>query len=402
MVAGTGGSGNSLTLKSIDEVMEYSQKYRFLFASALFTGNEAFFQNLRDGMCERGDVEVSLLPIELEPKELLARIPLMSRNFSVKNAMVTRSRIRSLERSGKVFDAAFINHITPAYLLGSFMERVPTIITLDVTPPLLDAYSSWYETSPPLSPRNPIERLKHTLARGVYRQAELLMPWSSWAKESLIKDYGISEEKIVVLPPGINLKVWNGQEGRRSISNGHGPLKVLFVGGAFLRKGGDLLLKVAQRPEFQDWQFHFVTKTYQGPQPKNVFLYPNISPNTDSLRMLYQEADIFAMPTRADFSPLAVCEAMAMGLPVISTEVGALREAIEDGETGLVVPLNDEAAVADRLKRLGDDPDLRRRIGMNARMKVEDKFNLEKNVDIIFDYLKRAAGRHMQHKSQRS
>ena len=74
--------------------MDRNGKYRFLFASALFTGNEAFFMNLRSALSSLDDVEVTWLPIEMSPGEWFARIPPFSMNYSLKNALVASSRIR--------------------------------------------------------------------------------------------------------------------------------------------------------------------------------------------------------------------------------------------------------------------------------------------------------------------
>jgi glycosyltransferase involved in cell wall biosynthesis len=84
---------------------------------------------------------------------------------------------------------------------------------------------------------------------------------------------------------------------------------------------------------------------------------------------------------------------MACELPVISTNVGALGEIVNDGENGYLVPTDDEATFADRLQRLLKDNELRARFGGNGRRLVEAKFNLEKNAALILEYLKKAARR---------
>lgn len=378
--------------------MTRNGKYRFLFASALFTGNEAFFQNLKDALGRREDIEITWLPIELSPGEWFARIPPFSLNFSLKNALVAFTRIRALERGGKRFDAAFINHVTPAYFLRGFMKRVPTALCLDVTPRLLDRYSSWYETGSTLS-TGLMEQFKRGRTREVYERSRALLPWSDMAKASLMADYGLDEEKILVLPPGINLRLWQPPPTRDGVLQMTRKLNILFVGGHFVRKGGDLLLRVAQHPEFASCEFHMVTKTYQGPRLENVFVHPDISPNSDELRRLYREADIFAFPTRADFSPLAVCEAMAMGLPVVTTDVGALDEIVDHGMNGFLVPVDDEQALLEKLLQLTQDHALRARMSTFARSKAERSFSLESNAAKIVDLLK-DLGKHPGYESR--
>lgn len=89
--------------------------------------------------------------------------------------------------------------------------------------------------------------------------------------------------------------------------------------------------------------------------------------------VFYRNASIFALPSRVEGSPNALLEAMNCGLPVIVSDgaPGPL-ELVEDGETGLVVPVNDAAALAKALRRLANDETLRRRLGAAARKRVTE------------------------------
>lgn len=78
-------------------------------------------------------------------------------------------------------------------------------------------------------------------------------------------------------------------------------------------------------------------------------------------------ADIFINTNRVDNTPVAVIEAGAMGLPVVATDVGGVSELIRDGDTGLLVPDDDDEAMAAAVLRLVDDPDLARRLSANGR-----------------------------------
>jgi glycosyltransferase involved in cell wall biosynthesis len=69
---------------------------------------------------------------------------------------------------------------------------------------------------------------------------------------------------------------------------------------------------------------------------------------------------------------------MAAGLPMVVTDCGALRDLVKDGELGYVVPVEDSPALADRLKRLADDPGLRERMGRAARAEVEHRYRIER------------------------
>ena len=88
-------------------------------------------------------------------------------------------------------------------------------------------------------------------------------------------------------------------------------------------------------------------------------------------------ADILVLPSLNEGLPMAVLEAMAPGLAVVTTPVGAIPDAIQDGETGLLVPARDAAALAEALARLIVDPALRRRLGEQARARFAAEFSID-------------------------
>jgi glycosyltransferase involved in cell wall biosynthesis len=373
--------------------MSHPPKQRFLFVCLLILGKDTAYRNLRDAVNDIEDVDATWLPIELEPKELIARIPFVSTNHSLKFGLVARSRVRALEKSGMTFDAAFFNHILPTLFLKGFRKRVPSVDAMDVTPlSLLRDGQPYYE-----KPREPriklVAEVKRKIAQSDFNTASFLLPQSNYSRESLVHDYNVPSGKIKVLAPGVNLKMWPGPLlSKLSAQRLVDSLNVLFVGGDFWRKGGDVLLKVASREEFQKCRFHIVTRSFSGVAPANVIVHTNIQANSNALLELYQCADVFVLPTRSDFAPTnSICEAMAMALPVISTGVGGLDEIVVDGETGYLVPVNEEEALAQRLRMMMKDNDLCVRLGRNARKYAELHFDVFHNARTIIDYLKLAA-----------
>jgi colanic acid/amylovoran biosynthesis glycosyltransferase len=100
----------------------------------------------------------------------------------------------------------------------------------------------------------------------------------------------------------------------------------------------------------------------------------------------YTTADLFVLPCvvaqdgSRDITPNALIEAMAMGVCVISTPVAGVPEIVEDGVSGLLVPPGDARALADAMSAVLRAPEARARMGQNARKKVEEKFDLNRNV----------------------
>lgn len=88
-------------------------------------------------------------------------------------------------------------------------------------------------------------------------------------------------------------------------------------------------------------------------------------------------ADVLVVPSRSEGLPMVVLEAMALGKPVVASEVGGIPEAVEDGVTGLLVPPDDPAALADAIGELLDDPARADVMGAAGSARVIDHFSLD-------------------------
>jgi glycosyltransferase involved in cell wall biosynthesis len=97
----------------------------------------------------------------------------------------------------------------------------------------------------------------------------------------------------------------------------------------------------------------------------------------EQMPAIYATADVFCLPSWWEAMPLSVLEAMASGLSVVATDVGDTRRAIEDGTTGRVVPVKSTQELAEALKGLLTDSDLRQSFGAAGRARVEKFFSSE-------------------------
>ena len=95
------------------------------------------------------------------------------------------------------------------------------------------------------------------------------------------------------------------------------------------------------------------------------------------------------LPSLADCSPLAILEAMAAGLPVVATDVGAISEQVQDGVTGILVPPGDPVVLGRAITSLLDDPCRLRAFGAAGRLRAERLFDGRRNYQALIALLKR-------------
>lgn len=117
----------------------------------------------------------------------------------------------------------------------------------------------------------------------------------------------------------------------------------------------------------------------------------------DEVRARYAEAHVFALPCvvgadgNRDGLPVSLVEALACGLPVVTTPVTGIPEVVQHERNGLVVPDRDPAALADALERVLREPGLHARLAGCARASVEDRFDLRRTTETLHQLLREAA-----------
>ena len=103
--------------------------------------------------------------------------------------------------------------------------------------------------------------------------------------------------------------------------------------------------------------------------------------STDNVLAQMRQSDMFVLSSAYEGLPNALMEAMAAGLPCVSTRCPTgPGDLIDDGENGILVPVGDETAMADAMRKLMEDSGLRKRLGTNARQKIRDHYTVEQVV----------------------
>jgi glycosyltransferase involved in cell wall biosynthesis len=174
--------------------------------------------------------------------------------------------------------------------------------------------------------------------------ADLVLAPSRFVADS-IREYH-PHKTIRVVPYGVDLASWTWTEGGEP----RDTLTYLFVGQCSVRKGTPLLLEAWRRAGLKRARLRLVGP-WQLAEKKKRDLPPRCTwtapVSSTELRTIYQAADVFVFPTNFEGRALVVIEAMASGLPVVTTEASGADDAV--GEAGRVIPVDDLDALVETL-----------------------------------------------------
>ncbi len=346
-------------------------------------GHVTHTQNLQANL--RADPEVrahwNLIPFEAEGA--IGRIPLYGSNWTVRAGMRARRKLSELCRNQHL-DALFFHTQVPAILARNWMRKIPSIVSLDATPLQYDELGAFYAHA-----KGPawIEAIKQRMNRDCFATARHIVTWSDWAKDGLVRDYEVPPERVTVIPPGVNVRDWRRPSPRQPEDR---PVRILFVGGNLERKGGLILLEAWRTLRHRGIELHLVTKDNVAAEP-GLFVYNNMTANSDELKALYHSCDVFALPTFGDCLPMVLSEAGAAEMAIVTTRIAAIPEIIVPGETGLTIPTGDVVALTEALRQLSNDAALRHALGQQAAAHVQSAYDAEKNASRLLNLIKREA-----------
>lgn len=217
-----------------------------------------------------------------------------------------------------------------------------------------------------------------TNATELLRKCQALAP----AREATLIPNGVAADIFTPGPASPEL--------RQSLGLGNGPV-IGFSGELRAKKGlNALLLAFRELAQKRPASLLLVGGVRPGIDAEILQVFEKQNPDLhictvapvalEKMPDYYRLMDMLVSPSLHDGLPNAVLEAMSCGLPVVGTYAGGLPDAIVDGESGLLAPPGDVQALANAMENLLAEPALRKRLGEQARVRVQQKFTLQQEL----------------------
>jgi starch synthase len=247
--------------------------------------------------------------------------------------------------------------------------QVPYWLYLDHTRAIAERYPALDGLAPPV----PADPPWNARERAVYRNAAGIFTMSEFVRGSLQDDYDVDPERVRVVGAGPNV-VPEGEAELRL----HRSRAFLFVGRKWVPKGGPELLEAfarvrATHPDAQLW---IVSQHAPDRAPPGVTFHGVLG--REALARLYATASVFVLPTLREAFGLSLLEAMAFALPCVASRLEAIPEIVSDGETGVLVPPRDVAALARAMSDLLGDPVRAKLMGTAGRALAASRYGWDR------------------------
>jgi len=235
------------------------------------------------------------------------------------------------------------------------------------------------------------------------KEATLIVTVSQYSAQKLVQLYGVDEEKIRIVPNGVDTQRFKPTENCKKIGDiigGDCEHVVLFVGNLIPRKGLHYLVEAAKQVVKDGVDTKFVV-VGDGPLKSHLISYSREQGVLDRfvflgyvpeemLHQLYNCADVFVSPSVQEGQGITLLEAQATAKPVVAFNVTAITEVVKNGETGLLVEPNSNE-LADAILTLISDESLREKMGRSGREFVSESFSWDVCAQKMFQVYSEAA-----------
>jgi glycosyltransferase involved in cell wall biosynthesis len=203
-----------------------------------------------------------------------------------------------------------------------------------------------------------------------YKEANIIFVMSNHVKNSLIEDYGVDGNKVIITGVGPNVE----PESNYIIDNNkYYSKKITMIGIDFERKGGEILLEAFKilKSRCNNYELSIIGPSLES----NIsgVCFKGMMSKKDIQKEL-KETNLLVLPSQREPFGIALIEAMAFGTPCIGTDIEAIPEIIDDGRTGYVVPFGNIDILAKRMEDILSNSILAKSMGNAGREKYNKRY----------------------------
>jgi glycosyltransferase involved in cell wall biosynthesis len=349
-----------------------------LFVGSTYAGHASRLSTLRDEIATDDRLRATFRSIRgWNERGMMERLPAVPRGLKGRlRPLVDARALAAWPRPDAIWTSGR-EELAPWLAMQPPWSTRPLVYDLDATDGQLEGMAPWYFGRAPKTGWR--RTLAHVQERAIWNRVTLFTPWSRWVANELERE-GIDAGRIRVLPPGVDIERWPAVRRGRS----GGPLRLLFVGGDFCRKGGPLLLEAFAQAE-GSFELAIVTREAIGEAAPGVRVV-RAEAGDAAVRDLHEWADLFILPTLADCFGIATIEAMASALPVVVSDVGSTAETVVDGVSGRLIRPSVQDIVA-ALEWAAANRSSLPALGARGRAIAVERFDARRNVRRLVEWL---------------
>jgi glycosyltransferase involved in cell wall biosynthesis len=288
--------------------------------------------------------------------------------------------------AGRVdIQAVVVNTQSAGLSIPDALPDFPCFVALDATFEQL-ALSPWFGPSRLSRWLHPITlRWLRRQERRLFRHAHKLLPWSERVRESLIRGYAVSADRIQILPPSM-------RDPGPPVNQSRPRPNLLFIGGDFRRKGGPELLEAWRSQLREHADLHVVTRDAIPSEP-GLHIHQGVEAGTAKWLELWTSADLFVFPSHLETFGIVLLEALAFGVPIVSARTGAAEELVQQDRNGALLKDTAPATIARTVIQLLRDPARRATMAISGRRTFKEHFDLNRNAHQLAGWLRESRTR---------
>jgi glycosyltransferase involved in cell wall biosynthesis len=353
---------------------------RLAFVLQTALGWRTYARHLRNAVSRRDDIEPLFIELNQSKLETLFWKRTSLRNFDrifrrVDPLSGYRGRAGSKIRRDLANFSPHCVHFAghwPASAIAYQNPRIPYTVSLDSTrSAIMDDLRGGYWVA-----------ADNAREADVLKRASFMFPMSTWARDSIVRDLGGSANRTLVIPPSIDVGAFQPNQG-----SGSKRLQLIFIGTDFLRKGGDRLCKWVTGPLAGKVDLHVVSANASTSLASDHIILHGRVDNQELVTKLLPRMDAICHPTLSDMSSFVLAEAAAAGLGAVASRVGGIPDVVEHNKTGILCDPCDDQSFVEALKRLVEDREFNRTLGMQGRDKAERDFDESRNFNTLIDHM---------------